>query len=190
LSAVLVILLLALGFQGVVSAENHGEPPIMELEQQFENLIYQETTENGQLKNYDSMDKLEQDLKGIMVWPLADHYLDTFFYEENGNVYLVSRDGPISFMSDQEYHLEKINDKHYKLTQSGNNELSGDYMLTIDYKYEAGKWVFGERMDNAQADNGGQMPDTATSLPVMIVVGGMLMLIGALFMMRRKHVNA
>ncbi|RBW71099.1 LPXTG cell wall anchor domain-containing protein [Bacillus taeanensis] len=161
----------------------------MELEQQFKDFIYQETMEDGQLKNYDSMDKLEQDLKGIMVWPLADHYLDTFFYEENGNVYLESRDGPISLMTDQEYSLEKMNENHYKLTQSGNNELRGDYTLTIHYKYEAGKWVFGDRMDNVESDNGGQLPDTATSLPLMLVVGGAFIVLGALFMIRRKHVS-
>ncbi|QHJ70577.1 LPXTG cell wall anchor domain-containing protein [Planococcus halotolerans] len=184
--AVLVLVTLT-GLQIPVFAENHGEPPVKELEQQFYDLIYMETAENYEVEQYDSMAQLEEDMKSIMVWPLADHYLDTYFEERDGNVYLIPTEGPIRLNMDEDYTLEKISDEEYKLTQHGENALRGEYTLTITYSYEAGKWVFGNRMDIASSsDNGGEMPDTATSLPNAIAFGGALMAAGALVLISRR----
>ncbi|RAZ79661.1 LPXTG cell wall anchor domain-containing protein [Planococcus halotolerans] len=184
--AVLVLVTLT-GLQIPVFAENHGEPPVKELEQQFYDLIYMDTAENYEVEQYDSLDRLEEDMKSIMVWPLADHYLDTYFEERDGNVYLIPTEGPIRLNMDEDYTLEKISDDEYKLTQHGENALRGEYTLTITYSYEAGKWVFGNRMDIvSSSDNGGEMPDTATSLPNAIAFGGALMAAGALVLISRR----
>ncbi|RLQ86700.1 LPXTG cell wall anchor domain-containing protein [Planomicrobium sp. Y74] len=184
--AVLVLVTLT-GLQIPVFAENHGEPPVKELEQQFYDLIYMETAENYEVEQYDSLDRLEEDMKSIMVWPLADHYLDTYFEERDGNVYLIPTEGPIRLNMDEDYTLEKISDEEYKLTQHGENALRGEYTLTITYSYEAGKWVFGNRMDIvSSSEDGGEMPDTATSLPNAMAFGGALMAAGALLLISRR----
>lgn len=128
-----------------------------------------------------------------MVWPLADHYVDTFFEEEDGKLIKIARDGPVRLLRDKEYNLEKINEDHYKLTQYNENNMRGEYTLTIHYKYEAGKWVFADRMNhvaNESAENGDEMPDTATNLPTMMMIGGGVMLSGALILVARRRVDA
>lgn len=167
-------------------ADSHGEPPVKELEQKFENLIFQETEDN-KLKNYDSIHKLEEDMNGIMTFPLTDYYLERFFIEQNGKLKIKATDGPILLNMDKEFTLEKMADDHYRLTQQGKNQLKGAYTLTIDYKYSAGRWVLADRMDIADSEYGGQLPDTATSMPTMMMAGGMLMTIGALLIFRRRQ---
>lgn len=175
------------GMQVSVFAENHGEPPVKELEQQFSDLIYLEPAEDYEVKQYDSLDQLEEAYKSIMVWPLADHYLDTYFKEENGTVYLIPTESPILLNPDEDYTLERISNDKYELTQQGENPLRGEYTLTITYSYEAGKWVFGDRMDIVSStENGGELPDTATSFPNAMAFGGAVMAVGALMLFSRR----
>ncbi|WP_101845615.1 LPXTG cell wall anchor domain-containing protein [Halobacillus sp. Marseille-P3879] len=186
LSVVLFAFLVVFGFQTSVSADDHGEPPVEELEQQFNDLMNLETNDDGEVVNYDSKDRLEEEFKSIMVAPLADDYLDTYFYEENDKLYIEEMDGPYQLQTDQNYDLEKVSDSQYTLTQEGENQLRGEYTLTSDYSYEAGKWVFADRMDRVD-DEGGSLPDTATSNPAMMAIGGMVTVLGAgLFLGRRK----
>lgn len=185
---VVVMFLVALtGLHNPVFADNHGEPPVKELEQQFNDLIDLETTEDGEVKKYDSRDRLEEEMKSIMVWPLADHYLDTYFEERDGKLYLKEMDGPVQLKTDQDYTLEKVSADKYKLTQHGENQLRDEYTLTITYSYEAGKWVFGDRMNHvASSETGGELPDTATSFPIVMVSGGAVMALGALLLIFRR----
>lgn len=186
-SVVLATLLVFTGLHNPVLAEGHGEPPVKDLEQQFKNLMDVEKSDDGEVKNYDSKSALEQEFKKIMVWPLADHYVDTYFYEENDKLYQKDMDGPPKLMEDKDYTLEKVSENHYRLTQKHDNELRGEYTLTINYSYEAGKWVFSDRMNQLGTDSGGEMPDTATNLPVMMMSGGAVMALGAFFLIARRR---
>ncbi|SDK17576.1 hypothetical protein [Sediminibacillus albus] len=175
-----------MGLQHPVSAEDHGKPPVEDLEKQFNDLMNLETTENGEVVQYDSKARLEQEFKGIMVWPLADHFVDTYFKEENDKLYMREIDGPYKLNTNQDYTLEKISDTKYKLTQEGANQLRGEYTLTINYSFEAGKWVFADRMDNI-ANQGGEMPETATSLPTVMVSGGVISALGIFLLLARRR---
>ena len=187
LAFLLAAVLMFFGLQTPVLAQETGEPPVAELEQQFIDLLYQETTENGIVKNYDSLEALKQDLEEIMTESLADYYLDTFYYEQNGNLYLEARDGPTLLQTEEPYSLEKVNDTTYKLTQSSHNELEGDYTLTITYSYEAGEWIFADRMDVTSSETGGELPDTATANPLLILLGLSLAGAGSLLLVRKTR---
>ncbi|KGP73607.1 LPXTG cell wall anchor domain-containing protein [Pontibacillus yanchengensis] len=191
LFGVIAGLLVCIASVNPVFAEDNGKPPVEKLEQQFNQMMSLETTKDGKVKKYDSLGRLEQELKSIMTWPLADSYLDTYFYEENDKLYMEEMDGPLRLNTDEDYTLEKINDGQYKLTQQGHNELRDDYTLTIEYSYEAGKWVFADRNnqvgeDEYDGNNGGQLPNTATNLPMMALSGGALMALGAVGLFARR----
>ncbi|MFD1032462.1 LPXTG cell wall anchor domain-containing protein [Metaplanococcus flavidus] len=186
--AAVIVLVMLTGLQMPVFADNHGEPPVRELEQQFRDLIYNlETAQDYEVVEYDSMARLEEEFRSIMVWPLADHYLETYFEERDGTAYIIPMDGPVQLNLDEDYTLEKVDDNTYELTQQGESALRGEYTLTITYSYEAGKWVFGDRMDHvSSSENGGELPDTATSLPSMMALGGIVMGLGALLLFFRR----
>lgn len=193
LSALVVAGLVFMGMSTPAFAEDHGEPPVKEMEKKFHELIYQETTEDGEVKNYDSKDRLEQEYNQLMLPDVARYFVESYYKEEDGKLILISKDGPVEVQWDKDYTLEKIDDQNYKLTQSGENELRGEYTLTIHYKYEADKWEFAERSvtKGANEDNsGGEMPDTATNLPTMMMIGGGVMLAGALVLVARRRVDA
>ncbi|UOQ42847.1 LPXTG cell wall anchor domain-containing protein [Halobacillus salinarum] len=173
LSAVLIACVVFTTLHTSVFAENHGEPPVTDLEQKFKDLVKLEYGDHYQVKKYDSIERIEEEFKSIMVWPLADYYVDKIFYEKERKLYLRAIDGPFLHDIDRskDYQLEKINDGHYKLTQ----EQDSGVTLTIDYSYEAGKWVFSNRMNIIGSNEGGELPDTATSLPLAMAIGGVLM---------------
>lgn len=189
LSAVLVACLVVIGMATPVFADNHGKPPVEELEKQFNEFFTLETTDEGEVKKYDSMDRLEEEIKSIMVWPLADQYLETYFYEENDKLYLKAMDGPIKLDTDMEYHMEKVDANHYTVTQDRENQQYGKYTVKIDYSYEAGKWVFEDRR-HIERGEGGEMPDTSSTLPMKAISGILLTAAGALLLVGRKRLNA
>ncbi|MCA0988474.1 hypothetical protein [Guptibacillus algicola] len=191
LSALVVAGLVFMGMNTPAFAANHGEPPIKEMEQKFHELIHQETNEDGVVKNYDSKDRLEQEFNQHMLPEPARYYVDTYFKEEDGKLYLKSMDAPVEVMWDKDYTLEQIDDQNYKLTQTGENELRGEYTLTINYTYEADKWEFADRTveKGATEDTGGEMPDTATNLPTMMLIGSGAVLAGAVVLVAKRRVE-
>jgi hypothetical protein len=188
MSIVLVACLVFAGMSSPVFADNHGKPPVKELEQQFYNFFTLETTENGQVKKYDSLARLEEEMKSIMVWPMADDYLESFFYEENDKLYLRAMDGPVKLDTDMEYQMEKVDDKHYTVTQDRKGAQYGKYTVKIDYSYEAGKWVFEDRSRIKRVE-GGELPDTSSSLPMKTMTGLFLTVAAALVLVGRKRMN-
>ncbi|WP_181350364.1 hypothetical protein [Thalassobacillus sp. CUG 92003] len=169
--------LLAFSFSSQVFADNHGEPPVDELEQKFENWVIQETDSNLQVKNFDSKAGLKNKLAEIMTDSLANYYVENYYYEEDGNLYIEEKDGPLMVQTDQDYELEAKSDNHYMLTQSGSNQLRDDYTLTVEYKYEDGQWMMEDRNDKIGSE-GGEMPDTATSLPLVMSLGALMIVMG------------
>lgn len=187
LISIITGLIVVMGAGSPVMAENVGKPPVKELEYRLKELTTLETNENFKVKKYDSKDRLEEEFKSIMVWPLAEYYLDHYFEEKNNNVYIIPTEGPTKINFQNDYNLEKLSDHHYKVTQHGSNQLRGDYTLTIHYKYEAGKWVMADRMNRVGLENGGPMPDTASSYPIMMISGLVMLAFGSgMFMIRRS----
>ncbi|KHE67171.1 hypothetical protein [Halobacillus sp. BBL2006] len=185
---VVVACLVFVGMSAPVFAQSHGEPPVKKLEQQFNDFFTLETTDDGEVKKYDSMDRLEEEMKSIMVWPLADRYLETYFYEENGKLYLKAMDGPVKLDLDKEYHMEKVDENHYTVTQDREGAQYGKHTVKINYSYEAGKWVLEDR-SRMEREKGGEMPDTSTSLPVKTASGLLLTVVGALLLAGRKRLK-
>ena len=185
-TATLATFLLAAGIHSPAMADDHGEPPVEELEKKFEELLFPET-DGTKVTKYDSIHQLEEDLNGIMKFPLTDYYLEKYFYEEDGQLHIVAMDGAYLVDLEQDYTLEKLSDDHYRLTQNRSNQLRGEFTVQVDYSFEAGRWVFEDRMDVVNSQDGGELPNTATNMPMMMLSGGLLMAAGAFLIYRKRH---
>ena len=119
---------------------------------------------------------------------MADDYLETFFYEENDKLYLRAMDGPVKLDTEMEYHMEKVDENHYKVTQDREGAQYGKYTVKIDYSYEAGKWVFEDR-SRIEREEGGELPDTSSSLPLKMMAGVFITVASALVLVGRKRMN-
>lgn len=188
---VLALLVVSLSIPAVVVAEEHGEPPVEELEQQFYDLVYQETENAYQLRDYDSIDALEEDMNQVMAPELANYYLDLLFYEEDGIPYVVPTEGPFQLDMEAAYTLEQTGETEYRVTQSSVNALNEEFTLTIVYQYEDGNWYIADRIEAIDySDNpGGEMPDTATVTPTMLLTGLILIGTGTICMARKRRLD-
>lgn len=189
LFSLLAMVLMVVGLPLSALANEHGEPPVEEFEQKLDELIYNQETEEGswQLANYDSYDALVEDFEQIMSPEVAEGYLESFFTEEDGNAYLVPTEGPPLIQFDQEYDLEQVSDTEYHLTQSSSNALYGDYTIMVTYSYEGDQWMITERTtEYGTSGNGGEMPDTATATPSMILFGAVLIGAGTVMVVRKR----
>lgn len=57
-SSLVVATLVFMGLHSPGFAEDHGKPPVMELENQYDQLIELETNRENEVKKYDSIDRL------------------------------------------------------------------------------------------------------------------------------------
>ncbi|WP_377890695.1 LPXTG cell wall anchor domain-containing protein [Alkalihalobacillus sp. R86527] len=206
LSALVIITgVLFMGFQNTALAQDHGEPPVKELEAQFNEFLKVENEESVLIsKGHDTMEELEQVFGQIMVPELAEIYVDSKFKEVDGKVMVLPQDGRLKIDFNREYDFTKVNENHYKLSQAATGDLYEGRTLKIDYIYESGEWIFGNRNDilpevhvdgdtdegTTDETEGDQLPDTATFFPTYIMVGVGVMLVGALLLLARKRSNA
>lgn len=208
LAALLVTALFFTGFQNPALAQDHGKPSVEELEQQFKDLFNFETEDGSDyLKDYDTKDEVQTAFENIMVPKLAEKLVNIFYVEENGDVRIIPQDSEKEIDTEQAYDLEEINSNHYKLSQTTTTDMHGTYTLTVDYIYESDKWIMANRRGllpevvvdvdtdegtdvNSDENAGDKLPNTATSLPTSMMIGGGIMLAGAFLLVARRRAKA
>ncbi|WP_270180918.1 LPXTG cell wall anchor domain-containing protein [Alkalihalobacillus sp. CinArs1] len=199
LSALVIVTgLLFMGFQNTALAQDHGEPPVKELEADFNELLQVKNEESSLIsKGYDTIEKLEQVFGEIMVPALAEVYVGSLYKEEDGKVMVLPQDGRQTIDFNREYDFTKVNDNHYKLSQVATSDLYEGHTLTIDYIYKSGEWIFGNRNNllpevhvDGGEEEGDQLPDTATPFPAYMLIGAGIMMSGAIVLVARKRSNA
>jgi len=149
-----VLLLIALsgcsGNAGSTGTNNIPEVPLEELTTEFKNRIYQEVEpDSRKVINFNTKEQWIEHMSEIMDKNLAREYADDFFYEENGGLYLISREGPPVLLLDKPYDIRKINDTKVQVRQiNKENVMFGEYELTITYVYRDGRWIIAAREFN------------------------------------------
>jgi hypothetical protein len=125
--------------------EKIQEPDVEGLAAAFENYLMQDTDENQKVTNYENKKELIHSFSGIAAPEVAQTYIDDYYEEREDGLYLVAKDSPTWFQENEPYNMEKIDDKHYKVTQEGENEMAGSYRLTLHFEYQSGAWLMTER---------------------------------------------
>ena len=169
-------------------AQEHDEPPIKELDEKFQELIEVEYGDDFKATEYESKDELENAFHSIMTSELADYYLDRFFKFEDGEVYVLPQDGPLYINFDEEYQLEEQNENHYKLTQENEDEMRGEYTLSVQYEHQDGEWLMIDRNEIVGVEEGDELPETASSFFFWALMGLGIALSGAgIILFSRKN---
>ncbi len=119
-------------------------PPLEDLENQYESMIMQEE-EQLEVVNYDTKQELIDVFTKIMSLDLAVESADQFFRVSDGELFVSESGGPPLIDFDTEYNLTKNSDKEYDLTQTQENELTGNIRLTVTYQYQEGAWIIANR---------------------------------------------
>lgn len=142
------------GNAGNIGTDNIPEVPLEELTNKFEKGIYQEVDpETGRVKNFATKEQWVSHMSEFMDRDLALSYADEFFYEEEGELFLLSRSGPAILQLDKPYEIKKIDDKKVQVIQTNEDTMQGKYKITITYEYRDGHWIIQNHEYNDLAGN-------------------------------------
>jgi small nuclear ribonucleoprotein (snRNP)-like protein len=124
-----------------IKALNHEQ--ILQLTDQFMNLILQDVDEAYQVKNYHTKNELLDAFEEIAAREVAKPYVDFYFHEEQGSMYILPTEAPSWFVEENAYDMIQVADNKVKLIQENYIELYGSYTIEIEFTFE-GKWKITE----------------------------------------------
>lgn len=130
--------------QGEDTAEDEVRPPVQDILDGFEKRLIQETDEDYKVKDFTTRQQLIEHISQVAVTTLAEEYVDRFYEIKDGELYIIPRDGPMLIDTGEDYQLEKINPLKYRVVQSGENELWGEYTVETIVEEINGKWLISQ----------------------------------------------
>ncbi|TFB13799.1 hypothetical protein E3U55_15460 [Filobacillus milosensis] len=116
--------------------ENHelSEAQIIAVTQQFLNHLVQETDENYKVKNYQSLKEYKNSFSNIASEKVVNKYVN-YLYEEKGQaLYIIPTETPAWFAPSNEYEKTSLDNNTYRITQSNDMEMYGEYTIIFDIK--------------------------------------------------------
>lgn len=120
------------------------EPPIEYLIVEFEERLIQEVEEDYKVKKFDSKQELVNHLSEITTKRLANQYVQEFYREEEGKLYIIPRDGPMWIDTSIPYRSQKISEDKYLVVQENENMLWGNYQVEVTLKQTTSQWIISD----------------------------------------------
>lgn len=121
--------------------KGRAEAELNEYEEAFKKVINY-TTDDGELKEYKTKDKLKEHFMHFMSSDQADELINTYFVMKEGALHVKAMDGPQFLNSDQPFEFKQGNNGNYKVVQEQDNQLTGHiqttYTLTVN---DGGYWI-------------------------------------------------
>ncbi|GAA0436817.1 hypothetical protein GCM10008983_11910 [Lentibacillus halophilus] len=121
------------------------KPPVETLSHTFQQLLIQETNKNGRVQTFDSKSELIKKLTDVTTKELAQMYVNEYYHEKDGKLYLEAQDAPVWINTNQPYQTKKLSDQTYQVIQEAESELYGAYTLTVTFQLQDGQWKINKR---------------------------------------------
>lgn len=115
-----------------------------ELLTSFMGRLVQEVDDNYRVKGYDSKEALLKMFASIADEQLAKKFIDYYYEERNGALYIIPTELPPWVELGNEYDLKQLNENEYKLTQENKSDLYGMYTIHVTFTFENGKWLISD----------------------------------------------
>ncbi|QHS21841.1 hypothetical protein GWK91_02280 [Virgibacillus sp. MSP4-1] len=115
------------------------------------NELYQRSGDDQKVTGIQSLEEVKKKLETIMSAELAQWFTDSYFREQNGEVYVVAMDGPTWLQEDVPFDLEELSSTEYKVHQERDNELLGHRIMTYVLVYDEDHWIV-DRMESENLD--------------------------------------
>ncbi|WP_226035843.1 hypothetical protein [Aquibacillus saliphilus] len=112
---------------------------IVSITEQFMELIVQETDTDYKVKNYKTKDALIKDFKELADRSVVEKYVDFYYEENNGNLYIIPTETPPWFQNESDYEMMYLSDNKVKIIQKNYNDLYGEYTLELELTFNE-KW--------------------------------------------------
>ncbi|MRG87178.1 hypothetical protein GH754_12750 [Salinibacillus xinjiangensis] len=139
--------------------------------QSFRDQLIQETDEHLKVKNFNNKEELVNQLTKLADPELAKEYVDLFYKEENGDLYIIPKGGPVLLNKDLPYELAKNEGGLYYITQNNETEAKGKYSLYILFNQSDGKWIIQDiKLDVEEQHDPEDIPDQKKEEPAEDVI--------------------
>ena len=113
---------------------------IIRLTQEFRSRFLQKTINNNQVKKFNSKVELINYLYEIIKRDIVKQYVNNYYYEKNGNLYLIAKDAPIWLYPDLPFQIKKIDNNTYLAIQKNQTALHGKYTLKVFITRVNNRW--------------------------------------------------
>lgn len=119
-------------------AINHDD--IVQLTDLFMHTLVQETDENYRVLEYPDKESIVDAFKHITTEDVVKAYVDYYFYEENGVLYLVPTETPPWFDKQNGYDVVQLDKNTFLVTQDNQSELYGEYGIELEFTFLDQEW--------------------------------------------------
>jgi hypothetical protein len=128
-----------------VSVDKHqpsqpSDTILKNLADQFMARLVQDIDQENKVKNFHTKKELIQYLSEISNEKLAKLFIDYYYYEADGDLYIVPTETPPWFMKKNSYIITEISPTKYQLKQTNEVDLYGTYTIVLEYIYSNNKW--------------------------------------------------
>lgn len=157
------IILNFVGFGNNVMINKENIPPeltkdqAMIIEQHFfdKTLNLEKVGQSVEIKNFKTKEALIEDISEIAHESLVTEFVDEFYIEKDGKLFVISRGAPAKILPDSPYEFNQIDDFTYEIIQDEADMMRGNYRLRVEFKYIDNQWKINDRnteFKNAKKD--------------------------------------
>jgi len=131
--------------------------------QSFASLVNGAKVNSGQITSFHTKKEIQQHFSVIMTDEFAASIVDTYFTEQDGNVFIIAIGGPAWLMVDEDFTVQKIENNHYTATQEQSNISIGHVLLTYHFQQVDGNWLI-SKMEKKNLDEKVILQETAQAI--------------------------
>lgn len=113
---------------------------IVSLTDQFMETLVQETNERNQVIHFDTKSVLLEEFEKITTKEVAADYVEFYFTEKNGELYIKPTETPPWFNENSDYDMIHEGNHTVKVIQENTTDLYGTYTIMIEFKWKDGQW--------------------------------------------------
>ncbi|WP_051189113.1 hypothetical protein [Halalkalibacillus halophilus] len=112
--------------------EQLSHEQIVNVTNEFMDLLVQDTNDQYQVTNYDTLEELKEAFDTVADRAITDEYVDFFYKEEEDGLYIVPTQTPPWFDESVDYEVTDLGNQTYQVTQSNETDLYGDYTINLE----------------------------------------------------------
>lgn len=113
---------------------------IVQLTDGFLNTLIQETDKDYRVLKYQDKASIIDAFKHITTEEVVKAYVDYYYYEENGGLYIVPTETPPWFNKQNEYDVVQLEKNKFLVKQENESELYGEYRIEMEFTYTGQDW--------------------------------------------------
>ncbi|MUK90053.1 hypothetical protein GMD78_16905 [Ornithinibacillus sp. L9] len=117
---------------------------IVKLTDEFMNILVQDIDEEYRVVHFDTKEELVRKFEEVTTQEVAFPYVDYYYNEEAGSLYIVPTETPPWFMEENDYDIVQLDENQIKIIQENQSVLYGNYIIEIVFTHHNDKWKITE----------------------------------------------